>query len=245
MGTDPFEIQMFVNKKPFPSLEAGFLSLAKDIDLHRTAANQVFKKELKKWLDEVADILAAANSGGYPGGTGPNSLAKRSGKAAASIKKSVYVKGSSLDNTEGGIGGLSRLAPHEFGAVIRGKGKHLTIPLKDALKSDGTPKRFSIREWGSFQSKSAGKGEKKQRSDKTLHTLRTSAGNLLVYRRVGRRTEYLYLIIMPKTKGVKIPARLGMGRTLQSRMNILSDRIAAQLQVAMFSQAAKEITESK
>lgn len=217
MATKPFEIQVYINGKHFPDPFVAVSGLGEEIKAHKTHVNVVFKRELRKFLNQIASDMEKQHSGPYPGGTGADSLSKRSGRGVKSVKQSVYVKGNSLSNTEGGIGGISYLRTHEFGADIHPKrAKYLTVPLSAALNANGTPRKMSARQW-----------------DNTFVN-RSKNGNLLIFRKDSRgRITPLYLLVGPGEKRRSIDLRdkkrLGMGRAIQKRMDDFADTLSTEI----------------
>lgn len=163
---------------------------------------QLISKELRSWLEDVAEALAQRHGQPWPGGTGPKTLSRRSGFMIASIKESVRVQGQTIPTIEGYISVPHTRKIHENGGVIRPvKAKYLTIPLPAALNSNGTPKKPSARAW------------------QNTFVLRSKAGNLLIVQRRGTQLVPLYVL----KSEVYIPPRLGMMATAQAGMTMLAD----------------------
>lgn len=218
-----YVIDVTVNSKKYPSLEAGFRGVK--AKLNSRSISDAFKKQLRGFLNEIATDMERQHSGGYPSGTTSKTLSSRTGEGVSSIRRSIVVKGSNISNIFGTIGGLKRLAIHEFGGTIRARGGHLAIPLPDALNSRGLPKRQSPRDWGKTK------------------ILRSRRGNLVIYREIGAsRKELLYVLVGPKSNLKEIsfkenissslrgsgiaPARLGMRKAVEKRIGDIGDRIA-------------------
>ena len=82
----------------------------------------------------------------------------------------------------------------EFGGIIRARNvTYMTVPLKAALRPDGTPKRLKARNW------------------ENTRVITSKNGRLLIVMRQGRRWVPLYAL----KKTVRIPARLGLRRELK------------------------------
>lgn len=173
-------------------------------------AGPAVSQELRAILNGLADAMGQQHGGGWPGGTSvagarPGSLSRRSGRLTASIKRSVRVSGDLTSEIQGLIGSdLVYARTHEFGARIRARrAKYLTIPLKAALNSDGTPKRRSAREW-----------------DNTF-VQESKAGNLIIFQKRGKRIVPLYVL----KQTVFVPPRLGLGDALQKGAPDIGDRL--------------------
>lgn len=147
--------------------------------------------EMRKYFTAVSDDLHRRHGSAWPGGTGPESLSRRSGAGLRSVKN-FMVKGTGEGAT--GYFRLNRyMAFHERGGWIRAKSaKFLTIPLPAALNANGTPRQLSARQWqGTF-------------------IARSRAGNLIIFQKRGREIVPLYVL----KKSVRIRARLGLKKTL-------------------------------
>lgn len=205
MAQQALTLEFEFRNRRYQDAEVGLRAFADVLSQDISRGAPVLSKELRNFLDTVAEALAQRHSapwGGTVVSSSPN-LQKRSGAATQSIQESVEVTGNTLDTIRGGIGGVSYLKTHEYGATIRPKtAKYLTIPLPAALNANGTPKKKSARDW-----------------DRTF-VLQSKAGNLLIVQRNGRSLTPLYLL---KTE-VKIPPRLQMGKTLEAGLPYFVDR---------------------
>jgi hypothetical protein len=220
----PVVIEFSFNGKKYPNLQGGMEAVANTLDLSKNVVKAGLKEELQKFLNEVAQALATKHGTGYPGGTTQNSLSRRSGGAMQSILRSVKVTGTSLNTTQGSIGGDFYLKIHEFGGTIRPKNsQYLAIPLNAAMNANGTLKRPRPRDWDhTFVAASYKNGERK----------------LIIYRRIGRKITPLYLLVGPGENPDRIefgpnfsgrgrgPTRLGMGAEINKRMDRFTDRLA-------------------
>ena len=173
------------------------------------------KQALAAYITKSLQMLAERHSGAYPGGTGPNSLAKRSGRLGRALRRPPKVTGTKLNNVEGQWKLPFYAGVHETGKIIVAKGAYLTIPLPAALNRNGTPKKPSARHW-----------------DRTF-VKKSKKGNLIIFRRDGANIVPLYVL----KKSVKIPPRMGMRSVLQAgvpefvdvAMSRMLDRLAAEL----------------
>jgi hypothetical protein len=188
-----FELGFEFRNKRFRDAEKGLRVFVETLNKDWDGAAKVLGAEMKTFLNSVAQALVQRHSSAWPGGTGEKTLSKRSGDLTASIEKSVKITGTTFGDLEGHISAAFPGIVHEFGATIRPKkGKYLTVPLPAALDSRGVPYRRSARDW-----------------DNTF-VARSKKGNLIIFQRRGVQITPLYVL---KTS-VKIPARLGMGQTL-------------------------------
>lgn len=201
--SEPVEIRFAFRNRRFVDAERGLdaLNRAMGRDLDRSAP--VLARELKTFLEGVAEAMARRHGTAWPGGTSDRTLSRRSGGLIASIKDSVTVKGQRLADIEGGIGGAFYLRTHEHGATIRPKkAKYLAIPLPEALDADGTPKVASPRQW------------------KNTFVKQSKNGNLLIFQKRGRHIVPLYVL----KREVRIRPRLGLGDTLRTGLPYFVDR---------------------
>lgn len=192
----------FRNRR-FKDAERGLRAFHQTLKKDWDGSAKVLSRELRDFLENVAQALTERHSGAWPGGTTSDTLSRRSGKMLQTIVNSVGVRGKKFTTIEGVIGGSAIAAVHEFGATITPKkAKYLTIPLPAALNSDGTPKKKSAREW--------------------QHTFvaKSKAGNLIIFQRQGTKIVPLYVL---KTS-VTIPPRLGMQKTLTAGLPYFVDR---------------------
>ena len=96
-----------------------------------------------------------------------------------------------------GIVTLTRgLALQELGGVIQARNvTYMTIPLKAALKPDGTPKRLRARDW------------------QQTRVITSKRGTLLIVQRRGPKDVPLYAL----KKTVRIRARLGLRKEMHKQ----------------------------
>ena len=201
--SEPVEIRFAFRNRRFVDAERGLDALGRSLgrDLDRSAP--VLARELKTFLEAVAEAMARRHGTAWPGGTTDRTLSRRSGGMIASIRESVTVSGDRLADIEGGIGGAPYLRTHEHGATIRPKkAKYLAIPLPEALNPDGTPRVASPRQW------------------KNTFVARSRNGNLLIFQKRGRHIVPLYVL----KREVRIRPRLGLGDTLRAGLPYFVDR---------------------
>lgn len=149
------------------------------------------KRVMQVHLDRVTDKLAAKHSRA-PGATGAGALARITGKGIKRLQEAT------AEQRGGEVVGIiplaQHMAVHEFGEVIKAKGKgYLTVPLPAALNADGTPKKPSALLW------------------KKARVIKSRRGNLLIAVREGRQWIPLYAL----KEQVTIPARLGLRKELR------------------------------
>lgn len=190
----------------------GLQAFEKNLGHSMKGTSKELTEELRTYLGSVADDLARYHSRPYTGEKNSTRLFKRSGRAMRSIRSSVRVRGTTLDNLTGSIGGIGYLRTHEFGATVRAKSaKYLTIPLPAALHANGTPIHRSARQW------------------QNSFIIRSKNGNLLIVQRRGKSLQPLYLL----KEEVTIKPRLGMREHLQKRVPLFVDRSVARMHSRM------------
>ena len=163
-------------------------------DLSRITQENVLRigaRAMQAHLDRVTDKLAKRHSRA-PGATGRGALAKITGGGIKRLQEA------DVEQRDGEIVGViplaQHMAVHEFGEVIKAKGKgYLTVPLPAALNADGTPKKPSALLW------------------KKARVIKSKKGNLLIAVREGRRWIPLYAL----KEQVRIPARLALRKELK------------------------------
>lgn len=201
--SNPLLIEFEFRNERFSSAKKGLDAFGKVISVSIDRAGPALSKEMRNFLDSVALALAKRHGNAWPGGTTANTLSRRSGYLIQSIKDSVRVTGTKIDDIEGRISVPYDRKIHETGGIIKARhAKYLTIPLPEALNSDGTPKKKSAREW-----------------DKTFVAMSRN-GNLLIFQRRGTEIVPLYVL----KKEVKIPARLGLQATLDKGLGYFVDK---------------------
>ncbi len=200
---EPFEINFQFRNKRFKDASIGLNAFADKLGKGIERAGPGLSKEMRKYLEGVAQVLANRHGNPWPKGTTDQNLSRRSGKALRSIRSSIRVVGRKVNEIQGEIGGVFYLKTHEQGATIRAKkSKFLTIPLPAALNKNGTPRVKKARDW-----------------DNTF-VAKSKKGNLIIFQKRGKKIVPLYVL---KTQ-VRIPKRLGMERTLKAGIPIFVDR---------------------
>lgn len=188
----------------FYDASVGMRAFAQNLNKRFDDVPQIISRELRAWLEVVAEALAQRHGKAYPGGTGPKSLSRRSGFLVESLKNSVRVEGSTLATIVGTLTVPGSRKIHEHGGVLRPKrAKYLTIPLPAALNSNGTPKKPSARSW------------------ENTFVMKSKAGNLLIVQKRGTQIIPLYVL----KAQVYIPPRLGLMDTARAGTTMLADRL--------------------
>lgn len=170
--------------------------------LNPAALNELATKGLEGYTHRVGNAMRARHGLAWPGGTGPASLSRRSGRGLSALT------GGRVHRQGNGIAAVftlpKYLAHQEFGVVSTAKGKFLTIPMPAALNPDGTPKKRSARQWqGTFLAK----GKK---------------GQWIICTKRGRQTVPLY-VLKPT---VRITARLGLRKVMKKELNFFARSLA-------------------
>lgn len=201
------EIEFEYRGQRFVQAAKGLEAFAKGLDVSIEGQGAILRKELRDYLDQVAESLSRRHSTPWPNGTttspAPGTLSRRSGGLMRRVKDSVDVKGELTSEIVGTIGGGMIAGVHEHGATIRARrSKYLTIPLKAALDNRGVPIKRSAREW-----------------DNTFVQM-SRKGNLIIFQKRGRQIVPLYVL----KREVVIPARLGLGLTLRAGLPYFTDR---------------------
>lgn len=162
------------------------------------------KPDMRAYLEEVVNALVEKHSKSYPGGTTSDSLSKRSGRGIEAIRQGVKITGGRLDTLRARLKIPTPIAYHEYEHTKRAGGKLMTIPLPAALNPNGTPIKPSARAW-----------------ENTFITT-SRRGNLIIFQRRGRRIIPLYVL----KDSVTVPARLGAGKMMQTKLPHFQERIA-------------------
>ena len=205
---DPFEITFSFRNQRFTNASAGLKAFATQLKRDWDGSSQVLSKEMQDFLNGVAAALAQRHGEGWPGGTGPQSLSRRSGALVNAIVGSVKVNGTTFTTIEGSIGapGIPYAKIQETGGVIKASSaKFLAIPLPPALDSNGLPLRTSPRQW------------------ENTFVAKSKAGNLIIFQKRAATIIPLYVL----KDSVTIPARLGMKTTLTAGLPYFVDHAVA------------------
>jgi len=193
VAREPITLEFQFRNRRFRDAERGLVAFQNRLGKNWKGVGAVMNRELKVFLDSVAEAMARAHGQPWPGGTTKNTLSRRSGRAMQSLKDGVRVTGTTLESVRGEMRGVFYLRIHETGGKIRPrKAQYLTIPLRAALNSDGTPVKQSARQW------------------RNTFVARSKNGNLLIFQRRGSRVVPLYAL----KREVTIPPRLGLEDTL-------------------------------
>jgi hypothetical protein len=157
---------------------------------------------LQEFIDRVNLTMRSKHGRAWPGGTGANTLSRRSGRGLAALGAAKLVR---RTRSIAAVFTLPRyLAMQEFGVISTAKGRFLTIPLPAALNADGTPKKRSARQWrGTFLVK----GKK---------------GQWIVCTKRGRRIIPLY-VLKPT---VRIAPRLGLRKVMRKELQFFARSLA-------------------
>ena len=202
---EAYSIEFEFRNQRYQNAELGLKAFSEAVLKDWDGSAKVLSKELRDFLDQVANALAGRHSGGWPGGTTPQTLSRRSGALTTAILKSVEVLGRTMETVEGHIGapGVPYAGIQEAGGTIKAKsGKFLCIPLPSALDSQGLPLKSSPRDWPN------------------TFCARSKAGNLLIFQRRGTSVIPLYVL----KDSVTIPPRLGMRKTLDAGLPYFVER---------------------
>ena len=207
-----FEVSVRIGGTTFSDVREGLKSVPDRLKSGLDNSAPKIAKEFRDGLNRVFRELEARHSKAWAWGEQSDNLSKRSGKGLASIKKSIAVRGGSLDSVIGSIS-TGTMGIHETGGTITPKrSRYLAIPLQAALSSKGIPLRKRPRDCnGGF-------------------VFRSKAGNLIIGRRkVGEGIEPLYVL----KKSVTIKSRLGLSSALEKEYPQMEQRIAAALMKSM------------
>lgn len=198
------ETSLLYKNTLYSDASAGMQRLKEDFEAAARRIQPMLQTELRRHLQLVAQTLKQKHSGAWPGGTTATTLSRRSGEAMDSLERGVKITSGSA-GAEGSLSGAFYLTIHEYGGTIRAtKAQFLTIPLKEALNSNGTPKYQSARQWNN------------------TFVAMSKRGNLIIFQRRGRLIVPLYVL----KKQVKIRARLGLRKTQAELMDQFVDRVA-------------------
>lgn len=204
----------FGNKRYWDAWK-GLDALADTLGRNVDDLGHVVAREMRTFINAEMAKLAKRHSGRA---TTPTKLATRTGKLMRELRRGgVVTGGPRIKDVEGRI---TIDAPgariNEYGGTIRPReGNYVFVPLPAALKSDGTPKKLNPRQW----------------SDTFIAESRN--GNLLLFRRLGRKLEPLYAL-KPQ---VKIRPRLGLVKQMKRGFPEFADRMLE----AMFDTLTKDI----
>lgn len=136
-------------------------------------------------------------------------VAKRTRRGSEGQKR---LKDYDVETAPGAVEGKVTLTPglglQEMGGVIRARNvTYMTIPLKAALKPDGTPRRVKAREW------------------RNTRVIRSKRGVLLIVQRRGRRDVPLYAL----KKQVRVRARLGLRKEMGKQQRVFWKEVSREV----------------
>lgn len=171
---------------------------------------------MRKFLKKQTAILAKRHGGTR---TTATALRQRTGRLVRALRADPTVKdGGSVDRVVGKITLPNRYRIHEFGGTINAtEGENLFVPLPAALKADGTLKRRNPRQW------------------KNTFVAKSKAGNLILFRRQGRKIEALYVL----KPSITVKPRLGVVKQLHRGFPEFADKTLA----ALFDGLTKNLTQ--
>lgn len=171
-------------------------------------------KEFAAYADRVLKHLWETHRNPWNGQVvnASDRLQKRSGKGIQSIMRSrLVMEGPTLNDIMASMD-TGTMTIHETGGTIAARNvRFLTIPLPAALDRRGLPKKRSARDWPN------------------TFVRRSRAGNLIIFQRTRTGLVPLYLL----KPSVRIPARLGMARTVEQEIPRLERGIIAALERAL------------
>lgn len=186
--------EVIVAGKSYKKIEEGFDALYSQMEDGMSSASVALSKVMREALQLVARNLEKRHSSPWNGGVvnNTNNLQRRSG-GIKRIAQSIKVTGNSLETLSGTIS-TAGFAIHETGGTITAKrSKYLTIPLPAAMDGRGVPLKKRARDW-----------------DRTF-VARSKRGNLLIFRKDGKKGVTPLYILKPS---VRIPARLGLEKAM-------------------------------
>lgn len=175
----------------------------------------VVAREMRVFINQEMEKLAKRHSGTTTTNT---ALATRTGRLVRELQRGGVVH--DAQKIEDVYGQITIDAPgariNEYGGTIRpSEGSYLFVPLPAALKADGTPKKLNPRQW------------------RDTFIAESRNGNLLLFRRVGRKLEPLYAL-KPQ---VKIRPRLGLVNQVKKGFPEFADRMLE----ALFDNLTRDI----
>ncbi len=206
MPAPALKLSLEIDNKRFADARKGLNALSQRVGVAFEDLSPIARKELQNVLDTVKEAMRKRHSTPWqpfkrlPAGDRGGKLAKRSGKGLRGIRMRTQA---SSDEVTGWITVDFPMSVHEKGAIVRRKSKLLAIPLPAALDARGVPKKLGPRLWSN------------------TFVAKSRKGNLLIFQRRGGKIIPLYAL---KEK-VVIPARLGLGVTLQTAAPLFVDRV--------------------
>lgn len=181
----------------YSDANVGLQALHRQFEHAAQRIKPILRTELTRHLQKTVQLIASRNSTAWPGGTTETTISRRSGAAMQSLKEGIRV----VDGVVGPTGymyGVFYLYVQEYGGTMRAKkAQYMTIPLPEALTSQGLPKKQNAREWNN------------------TFVGQTRAGNLIIFQRRGRQIVPLYVL----KKEVRVRPRLGLRKAQADAMD--------------------------
>lgn len=199
----PITLTAKVNGKSYRDAGTALHAVKRMLGTGWTGAASQARGVFADFMNSVAQEIVKKNGGAWPAGTTSNSVSKRSGGFQAAILDGVTVKGTMLGDLTGYIVVPEPYAIHETGGKRKMRDKLIAVPLPAALDGSGNPIYMSPRQWGN------------------TFVAETGRGNVVIFQNRGGSIVPLYVL---KTS-VTIPARLGIGRTLESGLPRLVEQM--------------------
>lgn len=193
---------------------AGLDALADTLGRNVDDLGHVVAREMRVFINAEMEKLAKRHSGTTTTNT---ALATRTGRLVRELQRGGVVHDAQkIEDVYGQITLPGEYRIHEYGGTIRpSEGSYLFVPLPAALKADGTPKKLNPRQW------------------RDTFIAESRNGNLLLFRRVGRKLEPLYAL-KPQ---VKIRPRLGLVNQMKKGFPEFADRMLE----ALFDNLTRDI----
>lgn len=190
--------QIAVNDRIFNDYEAAVFAIESRLTKEVERGVARVGREILRSLKQVATKLRETHSNPWNGRmvNDTNKLQRRSGDGLKSILQSIR-QTNGMNVVGGQITTGSMGAIHETGGIIAARrSKYLTIPLPAALDSRGLPKKAKARDW------------------EDTFVARSQGGSLLIFQKKMGKVVPLYLL----KSSVRIPARLGLGKTINDEL---------------------------
>lgn len=170
-------------------------------DLQKRRVWQAADAEMRLLLKRVGDRMRAKHGSQYPApGAG---LSQRSGKGLAGLASPDFAT-----DARGLTATLTMpryLKYQEVGGTLRPhSAKYLTVPLPAALNGDGTPKRYSARQWAN------------------TFVVKGSGGGWTICTKQGRRIVPLYAL----RRSINLTPRLGLRAAFRAESKAFLKRLA-------------------
>lgn len=199
----PLTITARVNGQSYKDAGTALHAVRRMLGANWDGAKQQARGEFVNFMDSLAQEIAKRNGAPWPSGTTGSSISRRTGGFQAAILDGVEVKGTQLGDLRGYIVVPAEYAIHETGGTRKARNKLIAVPLPAALDGAGNPVRRSPRDWGN------------------TFVAETRGGNTVIFQDRGGSIIPLYVL---KTD-VKIPARLGIAKAMESGLPRLTERM--------------------